>query len=292
MQWDARSRQTVASRAEGRILQVAVLRPGEKVARGQVLAYLESETAIAAQEEFLAILRNAPDLPADLARAQTEASRRRLETFGLSPARIAGRGRPYSSLPITSPRDGLLLEASARPGQYVSAGTALFSIGLADRVWAETWLLPDEVKAYPVGTEAWVRVEGLAEGPIPGRLEHIRQEASASGTVTLAHVGLGNAGGRILPGTQAWVAFRQPARKVLNLPGSALLRSSGMTEVWVETDPGAYAPRMVATGAEAGDRVEILSGIAPGEKVVVAGGYLLRSEWTLRQGAGMAHGGH
>ena len=60
----------------------------------------------------------------------------------------------------------------------------------------------------------------------------------------------------------------------------------------LETEPGASAPRMVRPAAEPEGRVEILAGVAPGERVVIAGGYLLRSEWTLRHGAGMAHGGH
>lgn len=293
IQLNGPSRITLPSRAEGRIVQVAVLRPGEKVARGQMLATLESETVLIAEDEFLSVQRKAADLSTDVLRSQAQATRRRLETLGMSAERIqalAARGKAFPTISILSPADGILLEALVRPGQYVAAGSALFAIGHADKVWVETWLLPDEVEAYPQGTEASVRVEGLLGDPVRGRLEHIRREATASGTVTLAHVGLANPEGRILPGMQAWVTFRQPARTALSVPTAALLRSSRMTEVWVETGPWAYAPRMVRTGLEAGDRVEILTGVSPGEKVVASGGYLLQSEWTLRQGAGMGHG--
>ena len=294
--FDSRSQDEVPARVEGRIVSVPALRPGERVQRGQTLATIESEPLLSAQEEYLVAVRSAAKhANPELIRSQVQAARRRLLVFGMTEAQVTAlekRGRTFSNLPIASPRDGILLDVRVQPGQYVAAGAPLFTVGVSNRIWVETWLLAQEAADYPEGTEALVRVEGISGEPMEGRLEHVRQETALSGSVTLAHIGITNPDARILPGMQAWVTFRQAGKHALSIPTSALLRSSTSTMVWVEVDKHTYAPRMVRTGLETADSVEILSGVAEGEAVVVAGAYLLNSEWILRQGAGKVHASH
>jgi Cu(I)/Ag(I) efflux system membrane fusion protein len=49
---------------------------------------------------------------------------------------------------------------------------------------------------------------------------------------------------------------------------------------------GRFMPRRVVAGAESGDRVVIREGLAEGERVVVAGQFLIDSEANLRSGLG------
>jgi Cu(I)/Ag(I) efflux system membrane fusion protein len=251
---------------------------------------------LAAQEEFLVARKAAAAFAnPELVRAQVSAGQRRLQVLGMTDTQISElikRGKAFPSQPIQSPRDGILIEVRVQPGQYVAAGTPLFTVGLADRIWVETWMLATEVARFPEGTEASVRVEGVTGEEIRGRLEHVRQGTTLSGSVTLAHIGIPNLDNRILPGMQAWVTFRQGGKHVLSVPQSALLRSSTSTMVWVQVAENIFAPRMVKTGVESLDAVEILEGIRAGDEIVVEGAYLLNSEWTIRQGAGKIHAGH
>lgn len=293
---DDRAQAAVSARVEGRVEQSGALRVGERVASGQVLAHLNSEAFLAAQEEYLVARRSASALgEGDLVRGQVEAARRRLSLMGMSPGRIAGlekEGRAQPRLPVTAPRDGILAAVNARSGQYVRAGQDLFTVGRIDPVWVETWLLASEAATYPEGTEASIRVEGLPGRSLSGKLDHIRSGTSLAGSVTLAHIGLPNPDGSLLPGMQAWVEFRQKGRKTLGIAPSALLPAKGSAMVWVETAPYAYEPRMVETGLETPDGVEIRSGLEAGESVVVSGAYLLNSEFIIRKGAGKVHAGH
>jgi membrane fusion protein, copper/silver efflux system len=295
-QFDSRSREDVPARVEGRLERVPAVRVGEKVTRGLILAVLRSETLLAAQEEFLAVRKAAAALDnPELVRAQVGAARRHLAVLGMTARQVSDlekRGRALSDHPILSPRDGVLLEVRAQPGQYVDAGAPLFTVGLADRIWVETWMLAAEAGLFPEGTEAWVKVEGVPGGEARGRLEHVRQGTSLSGSVTLAHVGISDPDPRMLPGMQAWVTFRLPGRHVLAVPPSALIRSSNSTMAWVKAGGDGYTPRMVKTGSETPEAVEIVEGLRAGEEVVVSGAYLLNSEWTIRQGAGNIHAGH
>ena len=55
---------------------------------------------------------------------------------------------------------------------------------------------------------------------------------------------------------------------VISVPVSALSEQQGKYFVYVQVHDDAYDKRPVQLGADAGDRVEILAGLEPGEKVV------------------------
>ncbi|HLP42487.1 MAG TPA: efflux RND transporter periplasmic adaptor subunit, partial [Fibrobacteria bacterium] len=293
---DDRSRENIPARVEGRIDQDRVLRAGERVRQGQVLAYLVSEPLQAAQEEYLLALRATKNLAdPSLVRAQLQAARRRLEVMGMSQnqtGQLESRGTLFARLPILAPKDGLLVEVGVQPGQYVAAGTSLFTLGFSDRIWIETWLLAQEAQAYPEGTPALIHLQGMPGEPLAAKLDHIRRGTSEAGSVVLAHLAIPNPGNRILPGMEATVTFKSPGRRVLGVPASALIRSSSGAMVWLEAERNTYFPRMVRLGREGDGNVEVLDGLKAGERVVITGAYLLNSEWTLRKGAGKGHAGH
>ena len=66
-----------------------------------------------------------------------------------------------------------------------------------------------------------------------------------------------------------------PAATVVS--ADAVLDSGRRQMVFVE-DEGGFAPRDVTTGWRFGDRVEIIGGLAPGERIVTAGTFLIDSE--------------
>ncbi len=68
------------------------------------------------------------------------------------------------------------------------------------------------------------------------------------------------------------------------LPPDALIHNEHGAHVWLETKAGYYEPRIVETGTERSDGVEIRSGLKSGDKVVISGAYLLYSEFMLKKG--------
>lgn len=294
--FDDRAGESVPTRVEGTVEQVRIRRPGEKVMNGQVLAEIRSDAFLAAQQEFLLAVSQAKGLPdTAMAKSQVRAARRRLRVMGMRETGIEDLlrdGKSASRLPIVSPKSGIVLAVEAQPGQYVKEGATLFLVGGSDRIWIETWMLPEEVASYPEGSEAWVEVEGLQGDPLPGRLEHVLQGTVVSGALAIAHVGIPNPEGKILPGLQAWVTLKEKGRHALVIPPLALLESSNAVMVWLRISPNNYGPRMVKVGLRTPAAVEILEGIGEGEAVVVSGAYLLNSELIIRQGAGTGHGGH
>jgi multidrug efflux pump subunit AcrA (membrane-fusion protein) len=62
------------------------------------------------------------------------------------------------------------------------------------------------------------------------------------------------------------------------VPAAAIQTIGAVPVVYVEAQPGQFLERAVRLGAASGDHVEVLSGVAAEERVVVSGSFLLRSE--------------
>jgi YHS domain-containing protein len=68
----------------------------------------------------------------------------------------------------------------------------------------------------------------------------------------------------------------------ISVPVDALLDSGLKKTVFVDRGNGYFEPRLVETGWRYGDRVEIVKGLVPGERIVISGNFLLDSESRMR----------
>ena len=82
----------------------------------------------------------------------------------------------------------------------------------------------------------------------------------------------------------AYILLRSPQRQTLTLPIDAVIRDGKGATVWVRTGTHSFKNRMVTVGLESDDRIEIKSGLNPGDVVVTTGAYLLQSEYIFKKG--------
>jgi Cu(I)/Ag(I) efflux system membrane fusion protein len=68
----------------------------------------------------------------------------------------------------------------------------------------------------------------------------------------------------------------------ITVPADAVLDSGMKKRVYVDCGNGKFEPREIQTGSSFGDRIEIIKGLAPRERVVVSANFLLDSESRLR----------
>jgi hypothetical protein len=87
-----------------------------------------------------------------------------------------------------------------------------------------------------------------------------------------------------LEGVRRVVVNARAAARVMQ--GSLERGAASEDRVVLALGEGRFAPRRVIAGAESGERIAILEGLAAGEQVVVAGQFLLDSEANLRSGLG------
>src|SRR5262249_4153619 len=78
------------------------------------------------------------------------------------------------------------------------------------------------------------------------------------------------------------VEFQVALPQAIAVPVDAVIDSGLRKTVYVEAADGGFSPRAVETGWRMGDTVQITKGLEPGERIVVAGNFLLDSESRLR----------
>ena len=262
--------------------------PGQRVQRGQVLAYLtaslgESGNALAtaraelreAQDEYerakrLVAAEAAPERRLHEAEIRLQAAREALA--GLGGSAVSG-GR----IAVRSPIAGVVASRSIAPGGRVEAGAPLFTI--VDP--AVVWLMVNvpAAQASRVGRTGGASFQ--LEGD-PRRYEARRTVSvgsvidSLSRTVPVLYE-VANPDGTIKVGASARVAVRtgQRADGVV-IPTSAVLDEDGRPIVFVQPEGETFEKREITVAGTEGDRTLVTAGIKPGERVVTGAAYQVR----------------
>jgi membrane fusion protein, copper/silver efflux system len=117
---------------------------------------------------------------------------------------------------------------------------------------------------------------------------------SADSRQARARLEFANPGGLLKPGMSANIELRRTLAQDRTLvPREAVIDTGERQVAYVSLGEGRFDPRQVKVGVEAeGGMIEILSGLAPGEKVVTSGEFLLDSEARLRESLAKMVGGN
>jgi Cu(I)/Ag(I) efflux system membrane fusion protein len=281
VRYDERRLEQVRPRAEGWIEDLAVRAVGETVSAGQRLFTIYSPTLESAQQEYLDALRIGND---DL----IEASRERLRALGLDAAtasRLAASGRASGRVPFHAPISGVLTELEVREGSMLTPEMTAMTITALSSLWVIAEVPESQAGWLRPGTAAELRFPSLPGKAVAGRVEYVYPELNLETRTIRARITLDQPPVEIRPNMLATVSLLgEPGAVAVTIPRSALIRSGRDNRVVIALDAGRFLPRRVVPGPESGDQVVISEGLAEGERVVVAGQFLLDSEANLRAG--------
>ncbi len=281
----------LAAEVEGRIDAVLV-RPGETVKAGQVLARMDTgdlDARLAEQRANLAASRVQLDL-AEKTQRRNEGLRERnfISASGLDASRgtldanrealrareaqLALARQALSKAVIRSPQAGIVAERAVQPGQHVASNTRLFSIVDLTEVEFAASVPVGQVGAVRVGQNVSLVAEGADDAPISGRVERIAPTADAATRMIPIYIRVANADGRLRGGMAArgYLRLGEVANAV-TLPREAL-RGGAETPTVLVIAQGRAEMRTVQVGLvdEVGGRMEIKSGVKAGETAILA----------------------
>jgi Cu(I)/Ag(I) efflux system membrane fusion protein len=160
-------------------------------------------------------------------------------------------------------------------------------VKLADlsTLWAEAQVYASQLASVDYKGIATVQLPDMPGKEITGKVTFANPEISTDTRINLLRVSIPNTGNQLKPGMPAYVLLKSSAGNAMTLPIDAVLRDGQMAIVWVQTAKNTYKRKMVETGLESGDRIEIKSGLQNGDVVVISGAYLLNSEYIFKKGA-------
>lgn len=257
----------VLARSSG-MVQAIMADIGTTVAAGQELARLESvdqEIALAQAKEKLARTKQTLDRQRALTTAGvvTQADSEQVE-FEYREAELALRKaqRDFDLTRITAPFGGVVTSRAARVQRMVNPGDSLFRVTALSPILAAVRVPETGATGLKVGAQA----EVLASGGMSAHARVIRASPvldAASGTREL--VLEIQSGSRLRPGGAVTVQLGAERRQVVTIPKAAIAREGYALVL----EDNRTSLRAVTLGRDVGgDRVEVVSGIAAGEKVV------------------------
>ena len=281
----------VSLKFSGFVDRLYVNTTGQPVQRGQALASIYSPDLVAAQQELIVAARldrsmgqsSVPGAPAGGPSLLT-AARNRLRLWDISDAQINKiliTGRVQRALTLFSPVSGIVTQKNVVQGQSVMLGTSLMTIADLSTVWIEADLRESDAGNVRVGASATVELNAFPGERLAGRVTYVYPTLEQEARAIKARILLSNPGGRIKPGMYATVRLASPIGMTLTIPASALVETGERTFVFVETASGKFTPHDVRIGRRAGDYVEVLSGVNPGQRVVTSAQFLIDSESNL-----------
>ncbi|MGJ1447001.1 efflux RND transporter periplasmic adaptor subunit [Sphingobacterium spiritivorum] len=284
---------TISSRAKGRIDELFVRNTGVYLQKGSPLYSIYSEQLQTDEKEYLSLLEKAKTtiptskLTSDL----LSAGKNKLTLWGLTEKQISEletSGKTNSLITFYSPEAGYVSEVNITEGMYVEEGSPLVKITSLNEVWVEAQLYPNEISGLEEIKNFKVFAESNPGEVYKGTLIYSNPVIEDGKRIYLLKIRVNNSGGKLIPGTLVSVVPEKSFTNVLAVPKSAVLLEK-MKTVWVLAHDNTFEQRMVETGVQNKQWIEIKSGLKPGDIVVTEGAYLISSEFILKSGAGQRH---
>ena len=291
----------IAARVPGRLDRLYLNFTGETVRKGDPIYAIYSPELVSAQREFLLALDNLGRARAGgdasyltSAESLLKAARDRLRLWGISQSQLSRLERtqqPELTVVVHSPVSGTVLERHSVLGQYVTEGQDLYLLADLGQVWLQARVYEHELAALRVGQEAVVTLTSAPGREFRGRVRFIEPVLDPATRTARVRIELPNPDGALRPGMFANAELQVDLGPRLVVPRSALLDTGTRQVVYVREGGGSFVGREVRVGARAGESVEILEGIGPGEEVVARASFLIDSQSQLQTGASVQWGG-
>lgn len=306
--YDGRHSAEILSRVSGVLREVRV-DLGQVVRRGEVIAVVDSAQVGTAKVQFHSA-RSAVDLARvtydrtlkltqeKAAPARTEMEHltaltqakaalmdasQKLRNFGFSDAeipRIARSDDAGNGLEVLAPIDGTITAWDATPGEAVEPTTQLFALSDVTRMWAWIDVYESDIVGVAVGQPVRFTISSTRAPAFEGRVTAMGTEVNPTTRTARVRAVLDNPDGRLRANQfgRAWITV-EPDHDAIVIPREAVQADGAVEFVFVPEGEADYRPRVVVTRPiDEENRVEVVSGLEAGLRVVTSRSYMLKAE--------------
>ena len=280
--------------------------PGQAVGRGAVLARLDDSAIRDAYTSSQAMVRSA-ELSLQIANRDVERAKalagagaiaaRDVESAELSAssaeaqlasarAGAAAAGKQQERTAIRAPFSGIVSERPVSLGDVVQPGTAMFTIIDPASLKFEGQVPTEGLEGIKVGTPVSLTIAGAGTTPIMGRVSRINPSVDPATRQARLTVAVPNAGGRLVGGLFADGRVATTIRQGVVAPSGAVDRR-GIRPVVMRLKLGKVDRVEVELGLidAAQEQIEVTSGIAPGDTLLLGGARGLAPGTVVRVGS-------
>lgn len=281
IQLDERRIVVIAPRFDGYVEKVGPVTTGSHVHKGDVLAKVFGQEVL---NEAARLLVEQHDRPG--ASGSVIGATRRLQNLGV-PEEFMDRVKRERRVPDTfeyrSPIDGDVLERNWSDGEGFKAGDVGFKIADHSLVWVMADVAEGDIAAVERGQKVSITTRAYPGRTFNGTIAVIYPHLMKDTRTARVRIELPNADLALMPDMYADAEIATGAdANVVAVPASAIIDSGRRQVVLLALGDGRFEPREIKPGRRGNGFVQVLSGVAEGDKVVVNGNFLIDAESNLQ----------
>lgn len=171
---------------------------------------------------------------------------------------------------IVAPFSGVVSRKMLQHGDMANPGQPILEIENSDQVKIVAKVPENQISKLEVGIPVWVKIQAAYAGKsAEAKIEKIVPSADPMSRQFDIHVVLDNSDGKVRSGMFARVLIAESQETGLFVPERAVFKRGQLEGVFGVTQDGKAQLRWITTGARQNKMVNVLSGLNPGDKVVV-----------------------
>ncbi|MDO9637336.1 MAG: efflux RND transporter periplasmic adaptor subunit [Pseudotabrizicola sp.] len=264
----------------GGLVRLVSFASNDRVTEGQVLLQIDDDSeraSLAAAEAALGVTQTESQRAATLtergvgtansvetALAQVESAR----------AQVAQVRTALDAKTLTAPFDGVIGIPRVEMGQYVTPGTVYATLQDLDRMFVDFTVPEQQIGALDLGRAISVSTD-VGDFSAEGRITGIEPQVDPRTRLVSVRAAVDNTDGSLLPGQFLRVRVALPQEDgVITVPQTAVISSLYGDSIYVVVPDGdglRVDQAFVTLGRRAGNRIEVVDGIAAGAQIVTSG---------------------
>jgi HlyD family secretion protein len=175
---------------------------------------------------------------------------------------------------ITSPINGYVVSRELESGAAVNPGMPILKLADPSTIWVTVYVDEREAGSIAVGNMADVTLRSMPDRALPGKVVRVRRESDRVTEQLTVDISLDKLPEHLTLGQQAEATIRPAAKKAIALSLAALVQSPGGAGAWTVVDDRLRFKRARLGAVDPAGWIEVLQGLSPGDRVVIAPGKL------------------
>ncbi|MEP7337216.1 MAG: efflux RND transporter periplasmic adaptor subunit [Acidobacteriota bacterium] len=174
---------------------------------------------------------------------------------------------------VTSPISGIVTAKQIESGSTATPGAPLLTIEDTGRYRLEAAVEESQIGKIKLKDPVRVRIDAIGGEELDGVVTEILPSTDSMSRSYTVKIEIQSAAAQtsLRSGLYGTVRFQRGQKQALAAPQKAIVQRGQLTGVFVVDDAGIARLRLIKTGKTFGDRVEVLSGVSDGERIVVDG---------------------
>jgi membrane fusion protein, heavy metal efflux system len=172
-----------------------------------------------------------------------------------------------------------VLELNVAAGEYRNDTNApLMTIANLSTVWVSADVPESSLRLVHVGERVDVTLAAYPNETFHARVMRIADTVDPQTRTIKVRAELENPGGRFRPEMYGSIRHTDSMQMRPVVPAGAAIQGDGHTVVFVEKGQGRFQQTEITVGKRTGDLLPVLSGLSAGDRVVVDGAMLLKTQ--------------